>query len=123
MINKDVVMRIANVLNLTILKETEHYAIFNYKNIEVCLMSWNPDKLSYIHQFVNVSSDIIFKEDEINSAVNIYWGGTDFIDISDGKIFTEFVNRLKKLCENIDKAIMVSKQMTLASKIAVIKGE
>ena len=123
MINKDVVMRIANVLNLTILKETEHYAIFNYKNIEVCLMSWNPDKLSYIHQFVNVSSDIIFKEDEINSAVNIYWGGTDFIDISDGKLFTEFVNRLKKLCENIDKAIMVSKQMTLASKIAVIKGE
>ena len=123
MINKDVVMRIANVLNLTILKENEHYAVFKYKNVEVCLMSWNPDKLSYIHQFVNVSSDIIFKEDEINSAVNIYWGGTDFIDISDGKIFTEFVNRLKKICENIDKAIMVSKQMTLASKIAVIKGE
>ena len=123
MINKEDVMKLANVLNLTIHKENEHYAVFKYKNVEVCLMSWNSDKLSYIHQFVNVSSDIIFKEDEINSAVNIYWGGTDFIDISDGKLFTEFVNRLKKLCENIDKAIMVSKQMTLASKIAVIKGE
>ena len=123
MINKETVMRIANVLNLTILKENEHYAVFNYKNVEVCLMSWNPDKLSYIHQFVNVSSEILFKEDKISSDVNIYWGGTDFMDISDGKTLTEFVNRLKQLCNNIDKAIMVSKQMTSASKIAVIEGE
>ena len=123
MISKETVMKIANELNLTLLKENEHYAVFNYKNIEVCLMSWNPDKLSYIHKFVKVSTEVLFQEDKINSDVNIYWGGTDFIDISDGKILTEFVNRLKKLCENIDKAIMVSKQMTLASKIAVIKGE
>ena len=45
------------------------------------------------------------------------------MDIFDGKWLTEFVNRLKKLCENIDKAITVSKQMTSASKIAVIEGE
>lgn len=123
MISKETVMQLANVLNLTIHKENEHYAVFNYKNIEVCLMSWNPDKLSYIHQFVNVSTEVLFKEDKIDSDVHIYWGGTDFMDISDGKTLTEFVNRLKQLCNNIDKAIIVSKQMTLASKIAVIKGE
>ena len=123
MISKETVMQLANVLNLTIHKENEHYAVFKYKNVEVCLMSWNSDKLSYIHQFVNVSSEILFKEDKISSDVNIYWGGTDFMDISDGKTLTEFVNRLKQLCANIDKAIMVSKQMTLASKIAVIEGE
>ena len=123
MINKDDVMKLANVLNLTILKENENYAVFNYKNIEVCLMSWNPDKLSYVHQFVKVSTEILFKEDKIDSDVHIYWDGTDFMDISDGKTLTEFVNRLKQLCNNIDKATIVSKQMTLASKIAVIKGE
>ena len=123
MINKDDVMKLANVLNLTILKENENYAVFNYKNIEVCLMSWNPDKLSYVHQFVKVSTEILFKEDKIDSDVHIYWGGTDFMNISDGKTLTEFVNRLKQLCNNIDKATIVSKQMTLASKIAVIKGE
>lgn len=123
MISKETVMQLANVLNLTILKENENYAVFNYKNIEVCLMSWSPDKLSYVHQFVKVSSEIIFQADKIDSDVKIYWGGTDFMDISDGKILTEFVNRLKKLCENIDKAIKVSKQMTSASKIAVIEGE
>ena len=123
MINKETVMQLANVLNLTILKENENYAVFNYKNIEVCLMSWNPDKLSYVHQFVKVSTEVLFKEDKIDSDVHIYWGGPDFMDISDGKIFTEFVNRLKQLCANIDKAIIVSKQLTLASKIAVIKGE
>ena len=123
MINKDAVMKLANVLNLTVKKENEHYAVFNYKNIEVCLMSWNSDKLSFIHQFVNVSTEVYFKEDKINSDVNIYWGGTDFIDINDEKTFKDYVNRLKQLCENIDKAIIVSKQMTLASKMAVIKGE
>ena len=123
MINKETVMKIANELNLTVLKENENYAVFNYKNIEVCLMSWNPDKLSYIHQFVKVSTEVLFKEDKIDSDVHIYWGGTDFMDIYDGKWLTEFVNRLKKLCENIDKAIKVSKQMTTASKIAVIEGE
>lgn len=86
-------------------------------------MSWNPDKLSFIHQFVNVTTEVLFKENQINSDVNIYWGGTDFLDISDQKTFTDFVNRLKQLCDNIDKAIIISKQMTLASKIAVIKGE
>lgn len=123
MINKDAVMKLANELNLTVKKENEHYAVFNYKNIEVCLMSWNPDKLSFIHQFVNVSTEVYFKEDQINSDVNIYWGGTDFLDISDEKTMTKFVNRLKQLCVNIDKATIISKQMTLASKIAVIKGE
>lgn len=123
MINKETVMQLANVLNLTILKENENYAVFNYKNIEVCLMSWSPDKLSNVHQFVKVSTEVLFKEDKIDSDVHIYWGGTDFMDISDGKTLTEFVNRLKKLCENIDKAIKVSKQMTSASKIAVIEGE
>lgn len=123
MINKDDAMKLANVLNLTIDKENEHYAVFKYKNIEVCLMSWNSDKLSFIHQFVNVSTEVYFKEDKINSDVNVYWGGTDFMDISDEKTFTDFVNRLKQLCENIDKAIIVSKQMITASKLAVIKGE
>ena len=123
MISKETVMRIANVLNLTILKENEHYAVFNYKNVEVCLMSWNPDKLSYIHSFVKVSSEIIFQADKIDSDVHIYWGGTDFMDISDGKWLTEFTNRLKQLCDNIDKATKASKQMTSASKIAVIEGE
>lgn len=86
-------------------------------------MSWSPDKLSSVHDFVKVSTEIIFKEDKIDNDVKIYWGGTTFMDISDGKWLTEFVNRLKKLCENIDKAITVSKQMTSASKIAVIEGE
>jgi hypothetical protein len=123
MISKETVMQLANVLNLTILKENEKYAVFNYKNIEVCLMSWSPDKLSYVHQFVKVSTEVLFNEDKIDYDVKIYWGGTNFMDISDEKTLTEFVNRLKKLCENIDKAIKVSKQMTSASKIAVIEGE
>lgn len=123
MISKETVMQLANVLNLTIFQENEHYAVFNYKNNEVCLMSWSSDKLSYVHDFVKVSTEIIFKEDKIDYDVKIYWGGTTFMDISDGKWLTEFTNRLKQLCDNIDKAIMVSKQMTSASKIAVIEGE
>ena len=123
MISKEKVMQIANELNLTMVTEDVHYAGFKYKNVEVCLMSWNPDKLSFVHEFVKVSTEVIFSEDKIDSDVSIYWGGTTFIDISDEGKFTDFLNRLKQLCANIDKAIIVSKQMTSASKKAVIEGE
>ena len=123
MISKEIVMKLANELNLTMITEDVHYAGFKYKNVEVCLMSWNPDKLSFVHDFVKVSTEVMFSGDKIDTDVAIYWGGTSFIDISDEGKFSDYINRLKQLCANIDKAIIVYKQMTSASKKAVIEGE
>jgi hypothetical protein len=124
MISYEDVMKIANENNLTLLRKKEHYAVYSYQNVEVCAISWNPDKLSWVHNFVTVSTEVLFQEDKINSNVKIYWGGTTFIDIITKKEhFKDFCEKLKKLCENIDKAVIVFKQMNTASKIAVIEGE
>lgn len=124
MISYEDVMKIAKENNLTLLRKKEHYAVYSYQNIEVCAMSWGPDRLSWVHDNIQVQTLIWFKNDSVTSDVKIYWDGTTFLDIiTKEEHFKVFCKKLKKLCENIDKATVVYKQMNTASKIAVIEGE
>lgn len=123
MISCEIVMEIVKEHNLNITEKHDDYVVCSYKNVEVCRMAWRTKSLfSFIHDYVKVSVDI-FVEDIMESDISIYWGGTSFFDISNDNDRTIFCERLKKLCENIDKAKIIAKQMTSASKIAIIEGE